>query len=213
MQFLLDNYWMIFITLEISSLLFLFLFVIVRYLFTNFQISYTFLVLFILAIILEAILAFIVYKQTGEFTTFQIVIVIFIVYAATFGISDFKRMDRYVKDKIGKWRGIDLLTENERQIMAHLKDPKVIARKARIWFYTHTLVFVIAIFFFWKYAGNEQYPFYYFIKNLDWYSNELVEPRPFNNELLVNVVQIWSIIYIIDTVVNWSYTLFPSKKD
>lgn len=212
MQLLLDNHWAIFITLEVSSLLFLFLFVVVRYLFTNIRVSYAFLGLFIAAIILEALLAFVVYKHTGEFTTFQIVIVIFIVYAGTFGISDFKKMDRYVKDKIGKWKGIDLLTDKERQIMAYLKDPKVIAKRARLWFYLHTIVFAIAIIMFWQYYGNEQYSFYYFLTNLDWYKDELIEPQPFTNELITNIVQIWSLIYLIDTIVNWSYTIFPSEK-
>jgi len=210
--FLLDNQWSIFITLEVSSLIFLFLFVFVRYLFTKIRVSFVFLFLFIFAIILEAVLAYIVYQRTGEFTTFQIVIVIFIVYAGTFGISDFKKMDRYMKEKIGKWKGIDLLTEKDREVMAYLKDPKVIARRARHWFYAHTIIFLVAIFLFWEYYGNENYSFYYFIEHREWFDNELLEPQPFTNTLITNVVQIWLIIFIIDSIVNWSYTLFPGEK-
>lgn len=212
MTFLLDNHWAIFITLEVSSLIFLLLFILVRYLFTKIRVSYTFLALFIFAIILEAVLAYIVYQQTGEFTTFQIVIVIFIVYAGTFGINDFKKMDRYVKDKVGKWKGIDLLTEKDRDMMAYLKDPKVIARKARYWFYAHTVIFSIAIFLFWEYYGNKDYSFYYFIEHFEWFEDELIEPQPFTNDLITNIVQIWLLVFVIDSVINWSYTFFPSKK-
>lgn len=212
MTFLLDNHWAIFITLEVSSLIFLLLFILVRYLFTKIRVSYTFLALFIFAIILEAVLAYIVYQQTGEFTTFQIVIVIFIVYAGTFGINDFKKMDRYVKDKVGKWKGIDLLTEKDRDMMAYLKDPKVIARKARYWFYAHTVIFLIAIFLFWEYFGNKDYSFYYFIEHFEWFEDELIEPQPFTNDLITNIVQIWLLVFVIDSVINWSYTFFPSKK-
>lgn len=212
MSFLLDHHWSIFITLEVSSLIFLFLFVFVRYFFTKIRMSFVFLFLFIFAIILEGVLAYIVYQRTGEFTTFQIVIVIFIVYAGTFGISDFKKIDRYMKDKIGKWKGIELLTEKDREIMAYLKDPKVIARRARYWFYAHTIIFFAAIFLFWEYYGNKNYSFYYFIEHREWFDNELAEPQPFTNLLITNVVQIWLIIFVIDSIVNWSYTLFPSEK-
>lgn len=212
MQQLLTYQWEVFIAIEVSSLFCLLLFFSMRYLFANTQSSYFFLVLFFIMIVLEAVLAFVVYQQTGEFTTFHIVIVIFILYAATFGINDFKKLDRYMKSKIGKWRGIELLTEKDREIMVRLKDPKVIARNARYWFYAHTVVFLAAIGFFWTYAGNHDYSMIYFITNLEWFQDELSVPRPFSDELLTNIVQIWLIVYVVDSIVNWSYTLFPSDN-
>lgn len=212
MTFLLDNYWSIFIVLEVSSLLFLLLFALVRYVFTNNRFSLIFLTLFFVAIVLEAILAYIVYKQTGEITTFQIVIAIFIIYSITFGISDFKRLDRYVKQKVGKWKGVDLLTEREKEIIAHLIDPKVIARRARYWFYAHTIVFVIGIMILWINYGNENYSITYFLSNLEWFNEEFSEPQPFTSEMVTNVVRLWMIIYVIDSIINWSYTIFPSEK-
>lgn len=212
MTFLLDNYWSIFIFLEVSSLIFLLLFIFIRYYFMNIRLSFSFLLLFFVAIILEAILAFIVYKQTGEFTTFQIVIIIFIIYAATFGISDFKRLDRYVKQKVSKWRGIDLLTDKEKERIAYLKDPKVIARHARYWFYAHTVVFVISIIVLWVYDGNKDYSLFYFLKHLEWFNAPLASPQPFHNEMIRNVIQLWVIIYVVDSIINWSYTLFPSDQ-
>lgn len=213
MAFLLDNHWEIFIALEISSLIFLGLFAIIRYVFTNVRLSMTFLLLFFVALIGEAVLAYIVYKQTGQFTTFQIVIVIFIVYAATFGISDFKRLDRYIKQKVGKWKGVDLLTEEEKALIEYLKDPKVIARRSRYWFYAHTAVFVIGMIILWTLYGNKAYSFMYFLTDLNWFNDEGITPQPFTNDMVINAVRLWIIIYIIDSIINWSYTLFPNKKN
>src|SRR5690625_162345 len=97
MQFLLEHQWNIFIGLEVASLIFLLAFLVIRYAFTKQRISDLFLGLFILCIVLEAILAWLIYQETGEIDTFQIVIAIFIVYAFTFGIGDFKKLDHFIK--------------------------------------------------------------------------------------------------------------------
>src|SRR5690625_143590 len=102
MAFLLEHHWTIFIILEVSSMFFLILFALIRYAFTNIRFSVVFLILFFVTLILEAILAYVIYRETGEITTFQIIIAIFLIYAVTFGISDFKRLDRYIKQKVGK---------------------------------------------------------------------------------------------------------------
>lgn len=164
-------------------------------------------------LILEAVLAFVVYKQTGEFTTFQVVIGIFIIYALTFGVNDFKRLDRYVKQKVGSWRGVDLLTEEDKEKIAYLKDPKVIARRSRYAFYMHTLIFVSGIIVLWIYNGNKDYSLLYFFKNLEWFEDVLTSPQPFKNEQITSGVRLWIIIYILDSIINLSYTLFPGKRN
>src|SRR5699024_1595298 len=80
-----------------------------------------FLGLFLLFILFEGLLAYLIYRQTGEIDTFQVVIIIFIIYACTFGVGDFKKLDRYIKVKVGKWRKVDLLTEKDKAVMAKLK--------------------------------------------------------------------------------------------
>src|SRR5699024_10054890 len=105
---------------------------------------------------------------TGEVTTFQIAIAVFIIYAATFGINDFKRLDRYIKEKVGKWRGVDLLTDKEKEIIEHLKDPKVIARRARYWFYAHSFVIIVGLSILWYLYGNKDYSPAYFLTHFTW---------------------------------------------
>lgn len=212
MSFLINNHWAIFIALEISSLLFLILFALIRYWITNKRFGSMFLILFIGALVFEALLAFIVYRETGEISTFQIVIVIFIIYASTFGISDFKRLDRYIKQKVGKWKGIDLLTKEEKDIISHLQDPKVIARRSRYWFYAHTVVIVIGLLIFWTMYGNKDYSQLHFVMNLEWFNDEDITPQPFLNDTIVNIVRLWLIVYIVDSIINWSYTIFSNEK-
>lgn len=212
MDFFLAYQWEIFIFLEVLSFVFLFGFLLIRYAFSREKISSLFLFLFMLFILLEAILAYIVFQQTGEIDTFQIVIFIFVVYACTFGVFDFKKLDRYMKGKVGKWRGIDLLTEEDKRRMEQLKDPKVVARNQRMWWYGHTVVFVIAHWYFWMNYGNTAYPFTHYITDWAWFEGKSNVAAPFTNEMVMQVSMIWIVIYAVDTIYSWSETFFPSKK-
>lgn len=212
MDFISENQWYIFIGLEITSLLFLISFLIIRYAFNKEKLARIFLVLFILFIFLEALLALAVYRETGKIDTFQVIIFLFVVYACTFGIADFKRLDRYIKGLIGKWRGIDLLTEKDKQIIAHLRDPKVIARKNRNGSIGHTLVFLITLTIFWLLYGNDIHPVTYYVMDWSWFEGDSGADLPFTSNILTQLTQIWLIIWVIDTIIAWSYTFFPSKQ-
>lgn len=212
MQFLLEHQWNIFIGLEVVSLIFLFMFLVIRYAFSKQHISRLFLGLFILCIVLEAILAWFIYQETGEFDTFQIVIAIFIIYACTFGIGDFKKLDRSIKRHVGKWRGIELLTEEDIRKMEIAKDPKVIARKNRRWWYTHVLIFVIVHTIFWVKYGNHAHDLIYYLEDLSWFGEEDFINAPFTKEMINQISRIWIIVFAVDTVVSLSYTIIPGKK-
>lgn len=143
MQLLVDYQWEIFILCEVLSLVALLIFGLLRYYFGKKQLSNLFILLFLLLLILEAILGVLIYRVTGKFSTFQIIIIIFVLYACTFGIFDFIKLDRWMRRKIGNWRGIDLLTEKDYQAIAKQKDPKHIAKVNRISAMIHLIVFVI----------------------------------------------------------------------
>src|SRR5699024_2076285 len=129
---LLTYQWEIFISIEILSIVFLLLFGATRYFLGKKQISTLFIIGFIGLLFVEGILAYIIYRETGEFATFQLVIIIFLLYACTFGITDFRNLDRWMRKTIGKWRGVELLTEKDYQIIQRNKDPKYLAKKFRI---------------------------------------------------------------------------------
>src|SRR5699024_9134243 len=101
MDFLLENQLEIFIAMEITSLVSLVLFGVVRYFFSRNTLSRVFIVLFIAFIFAEAIMAWVVYQQTGVISNVLVIIVIFVLYACTFGISDFKKLDRWMRKHIG----------------------------------------------------------------------------------------------------------------
>lgn len=169
-------------------------------------------VLFILCLVLEAALAFMIYRETGEISTFQIVIAIFILYACTLGISDFKRLDRWIKKKIGDWRGVNLLTEEDIRKMELAKDPKFIARKNRRWWYAHAIVFVVGHCLFWLYDGNHNHDLMFYLEDLSWWGEPDHVNGPFRSEAIAAISKIWVIIFGLDTIISWSYTLFPSKN-
>src|SRR5690625_2177645 len=95
----------------------------------------------------------------------------FIVYACTFGIFDVKKLDLFMKRKIGKWRNVNLLTEADIKKIELQKDPKYQARQYRLWWYGHTVVFVIAHLIFWIYFGNHENPFIDYLTDLSWWGD------------------------------------------
>src|SRR5699024_11281080 len=78
MQLIVDYQWYLFITVEILSWVMLLGFGVSRYIFHQKKISNILLMLFILFILLEAILALVVYQATDEISDFQIIIIIFV---------------------------------------------------------------------------------------------------------------------------------------
>lgn len=134
----------LFISAELLSLVSLILFGVFRYFFNKSRFSFAFIVLFIFLLLIEGMLGLYVYRQTGEISTFLIVITFFIIYAFTFGIMDFIRLDRWMRKNIGKLRGVNLLTEKDYRIMARNKDPKFLAKKYRITSLIHLGVFLLS---------------------------------------------------------------------
>lgn len=213
MEFILQNYWEVFITLEVLSIVSLLLFGVVRYLLGKKKTSLFFIVSFLVLLILEALLSFVIYKKTGEFSTFQIVIVVFVLYACTFGIGDFKRLDRWMRFKIGKWKGVELLTEKDYDVMERNQDPKYIAKKYRLTSTIHLLIFVIVQAIFWNLGTSNVTEMVSFLKDFSWLESGDYIDSPYSNETLYSIGIIWAIVFFADFVWSWSYTIFPSQKN
>ncbi len=212
MSFLLTYQWGIFISIEILSVVFLLVFGIVRYFLNKKRLSVLFIILFITLLFVEGILAFLIYRITGEFSTFQFVIIIFLLYACTFGIIDFKKLDRWMRQKIGNWRGKELLTEEDYAIIEKNKDPKYIAKKYRWSSLIHFVVFIIAQSIFWILGTDNISEMISYITDFSWIESGTSENTPYPNDTLYSVGMIWGIIFIVDFIYSWSYTFFPSKS-
>ena len=208
---LISYQWEIFISLEVLSVIALLLFGIVRYFLDKKRVSRLFIGAFLALLFLEAMLALLIYQVTGEISTFQIVIALFLIYACTFGVFDFLKLDRWMRDKIGSWRGIDLLTEKDYRIIEKSKDPKYLAKKYRRSSLIHLTLFVIIQSIFWMYGTRDFGEMVDYLKDLSWVEAGTPEESPYPNETVYAVGMIWGIIFIIDFIWSWSYTFFPSK--
>ena len=212
MNAVIENQWEIFIVIEIISFLSLLLFGIIRYFFGKQGLSFPFLLLFIVLLILEAALAIVIFKETGEISTFQMVITIFVLYACTFGIADFKKLDRWMRLKIGNLRKIDLLTEKDRAIMDRQKDPKYVAKKNRYSSMIHLVVFFSVQAVFWWYGTKDVHLMLEYLFDFSWVGTENVKETPYANEIVYQISTVWAIVFAIDFIYSWSYTIFPETK-
>lgn len=211
MAFIILNQWQIFISIELLSLVMLLLFGIFRYLLDKQKISRIFIVLFIGLLLSEAVLGLFVYRQTGEISTFIMILIVFLVYACTFGVFDFLRLDRWMRVKIGKLRGVDLLTDKDKRLLIRNKDPKYIAKKYRISSFIHLIVFVIGQAILWTMGTEDLTEMFSYMTDLSWVSEEDFRNSPYANETFYGIGMIWGIAFIADFVYSWSYTLFPGK--
>jgi len=213
MELMLKFQWEIFITAEVLSMVSLLLFGVVRYVMNKKKLSLLFIVAFLVFLALEALLAILIYRITGEISTFQIVITIFVIYACTFGVIDFKKLDRWMRKKVGDWRGEELLTEKDYQVMERNNDPKYVARNYRWSSTVHLVVFVVVQSVFWMYGTANLEELFGYIRDLSWIEAGTYEESPYPNEAIYSIGMLWGIVFIVDFIWSWSwsYTIFPSK--
>lgn len=205
----------IFVIAEVLSMVSLLLFGVVRYFFDKRSFSLLFLIFFIVLLMLEAILAIVIYQETGEISTFQIVITVFVIYACTFGIFDFMKLDRWMRKKIGGWRGERLLTDKDIEIMNRQKDPRYVAKKYRWSSIVHLIIFVAVHIGVWIYTSGSIDQFLNYITDLSWMNmegTENVAETPYPNEIIYGFSQLWTLVFIVDFIYSWSYTIFPSNS-
>src|SRR5690625_4780361 len=212
MDELIKNQWEIFITAEVLSVVALLLFGAVRYILGKRRFSLLFLAIFLLLLILEAALAILIYQETGEISNFLIIITIFVIYACTFGIFDFMNLDRWMRKKVGDWRGVDLLSDNDRKIIRRQKDPKYAARKYRLSSIVHLTVFSIVQLIFWAYGTSGIDEMTTYITDFSWIGAESAEGTPYANDTIYGISMVWGIVFIVDFIYSWSYTISPSKS-
>ena len=97
-----DYKWVLLVGAEISFWLLSVVFLVLRYWAGFDRASIVFLVLIVVDNLVILGLGAVDYLLTGEFETYQITILIVLLYGVTFGKRDFKRLDAYLKRKITK---------------------------------------------------------------------------------------------------------------
>ncbi|MEK3765533.1 MULTISPECIES: hypothetical protein [unclassified Solibacillus] len=212
MDVILDYNWELFIFLEVLSLGCLILFGIFRYFLKKPRFSIMFILLFLFLLIIEGLLGLYVYRQTGEISTFQIVIIIFIIYAFTFGILDFIKLDRWMRKKIGKLRGVELLTDKDYEIIEKNNNPKYIAKKYRVSSYIHLVLFITVQAILWEFGTESLAEIKMYLSDFSWLGNGNAEGSPYPNDAAFAIGVIWGIVFIADFINSWSYTFFPKNR-
>lgn len=212
MSGIIEYQWQLFIFLESLSWVMLLVFGVVRYWFQKRRSSGIFLGLFVSLLALEGLLALVVYNETGEISQFHIVIIIFLLYACTFGIIDFLKLDRWMRLKIGGWRKIDMLSDKDKRIIAKQENPKHIARKYRTSSLIHTVIFLVVQTVFWLHGTGSVQAMIPYLTDWSWAGTEDIGLTPYKNEGLYHASMIWAIVFAVDFIWSWSYTLFPSQS-
>ncbi|RQW23030.1 hypothetical protein EH196_04260 [Bacillus sp. C1-1] len=204
----------VFITLEVLSLLCLLLFGLTRYWFNRKALSTLFIFLFIFITVLEAVLAWLLYRETGEISSLQIIITIFVLYAVTFGYQDFRKLDRWMKKKIGQWRGVNLLTADDHRAVEKQKDPVYKAKHYRHTAFIHIGIFLSAQVIFFSLGTESIVEAFSYLQDWSWLNGETpIQSTPYPNETIYSISMIWGIVFVVDMIYSWSYTFFPQKTE
>ncbi|HWO98887.1 MAG TPA: hypothetical protein VNM45_21740 [Bacillus sp. (in: firmicutes)] len=102
---ILQQKWLFLILGEVFFSVFITCFLIVRYWFRLNYLSFFFIILLFLSDSWLFLLGILDYAHTKSISLFQIVTVLFILYALTIGKKDMKKLDEHVKRKVEKWKG------------------------------------------------------------------------------------------------------------
>ncbi|MGR6007913.1 hypothetical protein ACT7CZ_00690 [Bacillus cereus] len=105
MNFILENKWTFLIMAEAIFWISIICFLLLRYWFEFKKLSIAFFILFIVNDLWIATMGFFDYLNTGKFSNYQLIIVIIIVYALTYGKTDFRKLDAFIQKKVAKWKG------------------------------------------------------------------------------------------------------------
>lgn len=209
MDFILDNKWAFLMLAEVIFWVSTLSFLIVRYWFNLNRLSIAFFVLFIVNDLWIATMGYFDYMRTGEFSAYQIIILIVIAYAFLYGKSDSQKLDIFIQRKVAKWRG---LPEPE---IASIKPLYGIehAKQERKNLYGHLLIFsAVQVLFFFMFGLSDAVP----TIQLDtlfqeWYDQKETDLF-YKNDTANNITRIWALILAIDFVISMSYTIFPKKE-
>ncbi|WP_416148711.1 hypothetical protein ACM26V_20955 [Salipaludibacillus sp. HK11] len=212
-NFVQSYYWELFIFTEVIAVLCIVLFTVFRYILGQKNRSLFFLGLFLISNVIDAVVAYYMYTLTGEIEAFQMIVGIFLLYACTFGYRDFKRLDRWLRTKIEHFTGKTYVTDQEKRDIEKASLPEEKAKQERRGWYLHAALFLGAFIISFFYIGEGEIQKLFM--SLDWLERWFndTEQGPFSEAMANQVFQIWFIIFVVDSVIVWSYTLFPEKSN
>ncbi|QKY71245.1 hypothetical protein [Lentibacillus sp. CBA3610] len=209
-EFIIDYKWYFFIAGEIIFWGSLIGFLMLRYAFNLEKLSKYAIVLWLASDLWLVTIGILDYMRSGTFDRFQIIIVIFVIYALTAGKKDFRRLDRWIQRKIARLKG-DEVSEIDGGSERHLYG-KEHAKSERKKFYGHFLIFVAIHVGFIFFLGYHPSSLVELIHNLDAIDKD--DSLKQVTKLISGtsgISAIWTLILVIDFLWTFSYTIWPKK--
>ncbi len=210
MDFILDHKWIFFVLAEVIFWISILTFFTLRYWFKLNKLSLVFIALSLLNDLWIAALGFMDYTRTGEISSYQVVILIAIVYAFTYGKSDFRKLDAFIQKKVAKYKGESIPEfEQPRELYGY-------AYAIKEWkqFLGHLLIYAVAhVAMLLMFGSSQQMADIDSLNTLFtmWFA-ENQALFPFDHPDANNISRIWSIVLAIDAVITLSYTIFPKAE-
>ncbi len=210
MDFVIDHKWTFLITAEVIFWVSMISFITARYWFKLYKVSWLFFVLFILNDLWIAIMGYFDYIETGEFSNYQIIIVVILVYALTYGKTDMKRLDGYIRRKVADWKGEQLAPQTNYSSLYGAEH----AKQERKDFLKHVIFFLSLNLLFWIVFGFTEATTQ--LSDVEtfvtyWFESDKAL-LPYTNTSINQIVRVWSIVLVADGIISFSYTIFPKKK-
>lgn len=208
MEFIINNKWIFLIAAEAIFWICAIAFLIFRYWFKVNKISNLFIIIFIINDLWIAFLAYLDYQRTGKFSSYQIIIIVIIVYAMTLGKSDFKKLDYFVKRQVAKIKGESFdNSDKPKQYFGYAY--ALIEWKQ---FTIHLIIFLLVHIGFYIAFGFSDIVSQISMSEVftEWFNKDNTF-LPFNNEGVNNFSRVWLLILLIDFAITLSYTIFPKR--
>ncbi|MBM7095466.1 hypothetical protein JSY36_06860 [Bacillus sp. H-16] len=206
--------WELFIATEVIAVLSVAAFVVFRYVAGSPRYARISLYVFVAANLFDVVVAFLVYRHTGELSMFQVVIFIFVMYAITFGRSDFKKLDFWLRTQIDRFARTDLVTSEEREAYEEKRYGKAqVHRTLKEWaMHGGLFVTVQAVFFLVFPSSSVTVAETLTQEGISRWMDAPESYGLFSEAAINQVALVWGIILIVDTVITLSYVVFPEKS-
>ncbi|CAH0343964.1 hypothetical protein [Bacillus sp. CECT 9360] len=183
-------------------------FVLLRYLFGLDKLSKYFIYIWLLSDLWLLFIGILDYTHTGKFDTFQMIIIVFLIYALTFGKKDFKRLDRFIKRNVRKWKGEEPEAEEQAEkiygMPFFINELKGLA--------IHVGVYGVVLITLAFLLDLQDYVDIVILGDLNNTIKNITEKGLFMDPAVGKATGIWTLVLIIDAIITFSYLIFPKKK-
>jgi hypothetical protein len=206
-DFILQYKWMFFIIGEIVFWVSIIGFLVLRYVYRLEKISKYLIFVWLLSDLWLLAIGILDYRHTGKINTFQIVIVVALIYALTEGKKDLQKLENYIKLKVANWKGTPLPEDEsspkKEKLYGRANTAKEI-KKFRLHLFIYVIVMaVFAVMFDFREFSKQD--------NFGDFFSDILKNGFFEGPSISKISGIWTLILLADAIFTLSYLVFPKK--